>query len=267
MSTLIRTKSGISNPASLTLTIGSVTTFVAGNLVIVSVRGITVAGDITSVTDDKGNTYTKAIGPFHNTDTTTADWMYYGIQIIGGATTITVTFDTSMVSGGYASEFNGAGPLDKTSTGQASSGTSGSVSAFSPASLGELIYAFLDNRNTTTSQTAGANYTLITGNGVTAAEYNPSSSASETAPVTWTNSVGWNQIAAAFFTTTTSTSSTSSSTSTSQSTSTSISSTSSSTSRSTTSTSSSTSSTSTSTTTLPSAVQYWPNTTIKYRTR
>lgn len=213
---IIRTKVGTSI-GSTTLSIGSVSAFTAGNLVVISIRVITSTASITSITDDKGNVYTKAQGPITNTTSDVQDYQYYGIQIIGGATTIIITFDASVTSSGYASEFNGGGPFDKAASATGASGTSGSAS-ISPTNAGELVVGHLDARNTVTGVTASAGYTLHASTNAQAIEYNLSATTSETPGFSWTNSVVWNILASAFNSTSTSTSF-SSSTSTSLSTS------------------------------------------------
>lgn len=176
-----------------------------GNLVTgyAKANGNTVT--LTGVTDDVGNTY--VVSAAVDSGTTNRLFMAYGVQVTGGATAITFTFSNSgsvAVRCG-ADEFSGnnstnATTFDVSSSGSGNSSTP-SVTTFTPAANGELIYAVAGHQlGTGATWTAGTGYTLYGGPnpGSTHSEYRLSGTTSETAPFTMNNSNLWTEWAMAF---------------------------------------------------------------------
>lgn len=184
---------------TLALTMTSATTL--NNIVIGFVKG-GQSNTLSSVTDDKGNTYviTSAV----DSSTTVRLYQFYGVQTTAGATVLTATFNAAGQTWRMgADEFSGNGTsnasaFDKTSTGSGT-GTALAVTSFSPTATGELIVA-AGAGNGAATYTAGASYTLYSGtNPITSrTEYRLSSAASETAPITSNVSQAWSEIASAF---------------------------------------------------------------------
>lgn len=193
------TQSSSGGTASLGVTLASPAT--QGNLVVVHVRIVGTAS-VTSVTDDKGNTYVigSALGlPTANQSL----YQAYGVQVTGGATTITVTLSTSIAVRLGADEYSGtaasnAAVADQSSTGTGS-GSSLAVSSFSPSATGLLIVA-CGNIAASPTWTAGSGYVLASGSGSVAmrSQYKLSGAASETAPMTTSLSTEWAEIARSY---------------------------------------------------------------------
>ena len=130
------------NTLSVTLPSPSTT----GNLIVLSFE-INTPGSltVTSVTDNKGNTYSVASGPLNWNASTEQMWTYYASNITGGGAAVTVTITLSGAAPfleGYILEYSGVAqtsPVDQTSSGFGF-GTvmsSGSKTTTSPS---ELIY-------------------------------------------------------------------------------------------------------------------------------
>lgn len=169
------------------------------SLVVVTCKFVAAVSAV-SVTDDKGNTY--AAHP-NNPITATGGrvLMFYGVQLVSGATTLTVSWTTSSASRITADEFSGGMKTNATVFRNGSSGsgtgTSGSVTGFSPTA-GDLVVAGL-HLNSGASVTAGSNYLLANSSTSSPTEYRQSApGTSETCPISWTGSVGWAELAAAF---------------------------------------------------------------------
>lgn len=176
-----------------------------GNLAVINIRLIDEAITVSSIVDSAGNTYALAAGPIDNDNASVRAYQYYGVQQVGGATSVTVTFSGSLpASRVTVDEFSGnansnAAVFDTASSADdVASGTSASVPSFSPAAAGELIVAGLAVPNSISSVAAGTNYTLAQVQTVAVTQYRLSGGASETAPISWTTSVRWNEIAAAY---------------------------------------------------------------------
>lgn len=194
----IQTKQN-SNGSASSLVITPTAPLTVGNLVVVSIKTFP-ARTISSVVDSAGNTYALA-GTRTSSGGVKSD-QYYGVQVVGGATTVTAS-----VSGGATAiratidEFSGgkqtnAQVFDRAAT-NVGTGTSGSVT-IAPISAGELVSAMIAPDSTTTSITPGTNYTAGTLFGTQSTFYRLSGTISETAPITWTNSVAWAEIASAY---------------------------------------------------------------------
>lgn len=188
----------VGNVASLSLT-GSATT--AGSLVVVGVKLSDAGNTCNSVTDNVGNTYVL-FGPYDAGSR--RSYMAYGVQVTGGATSITASFNAGgtttkafkgiEISGGAATN---AEVFDVSSTGTGTS-TSPSVATFSPAASGELIVAFISIAASVT-WTAGSGYVLSGANPSNfGCQYNLAGATSETAALTTSSSRAWAEIAMAF---------------------------------------------------------------------
>jgi hypothetical protein len=170
------------------------------NLLVVNIKIATATTSITSVVDSAGNTYVQAAGPVISAAITT--YQYYAVQTIAGATSVTITFTGGAInsrntvdeySGGIASN---AFVFDKSAS-NTGTGTSSSVT-LAPASAGELVAVGV-SLNAATAITAGTNYTIATNNTSGSTEYDLSATTSETAPLSWTTSGAWIEIAGAYF--------------------------------------------------------------------
>jgi hypothetical protein len=132
----------------------------AGNWIAVIVRA-GKTGQTISITDDRGNTYRKAVQLNETSDGTTIG-IFYAENIAGGATIVTVT---DSISGGtlrYAIlEYAGIALADSLDDSAASQGTSASPSS-GPAALtspGDLAIGVLSAANSQTF-TAGSGWTI-----------------------------------------------------------------------------------------------------------
>jgi IPT/TIG domain len=113
----------------------------AGNLNIVVVGWNDSTSAVSSVTDSKGNTYLRAIGPTAGTKLTQS--IYYAKNIVAGSNTVSVTFNTAVLFPDVrVLEYSGAdkaNPLDATAAAAGTSLTTNSGPA-STTSLNELIF-------------------------------------------------------------------------------------------------------------------------------
>jgi IPT/TIG domain len=113
----------------------------AGNLNVVAVGWDDTASSVTSVTDNRGNVYTLAVGPINGTGE--RESIYYAKNITGGSTTVTVTFDHAAVFVDLrALEYGGldtANPLDVTAQ-AAGAGASANSGSATTTSASELIF-------------------------------------------------------------------------------------------------------------------------------
>jgi hypothetical protein len=112
----------------------------AGNLNIVAVGWGDTTSSISSVTDSKGNVYTRAVGPTVNGGQQS---IYYAKNIAGGTNTVTVTFNQAA---SYPDvrilEYSGldtTSPLDVTA-GAVGTGTAASSGAATTTAANELIF-------------------------------------------------------------------------------------------------------------------------------
>jgi uncharacterized repeat protein (TIGR01451 family) len=140
------------NTLSVTLPSPSTT----GNLIVLSFD-INTPGSlsVTSVTDNKGNSYGVAAGPLNWNGSSEQMWTYYASNITGGGAPVTVTVTLSGAAGsleGYVLEYSGVAktsPVDQTSSGSGSGTTlsSGSKTTTYPS---ELIYGACFDQGTST---------------------------------------------------------------------------------------------------------------------
>ena len=113
---------------------------IAGDLNVVAVMSGDTTSSISSVTDSKSNTYTRAVGP--TTTTGLQQSIYYAKNIAGGSNTVTVKFNSSASYPNVnVTEYNGlstANPLDVTAA-ASGSGTTASSGSATTTSVNELI--------------------------------------------------------------------------------------------------------------------------------
>ncbi len=124
----------------------------AGNLNVVAVGWGDTTSAISSVTDTKGNTYTRAVGPTSNNGLQQA--IYYAKNIAGGSNTVTVKFNQAAAYPDVRileySGLSSSSPLDVTAAGTGN-GTSASSGTATTTSASELIFG--------AGTTAGIGYT------------------------------------------------------------------------------------------------------------
>ncbi len=113
----------------------------AGNLNVVVVGWNDSTSVVSSITDSKGNTYFRAVGPTVGTKLTQS--IYYAKNIAAGSNTVSVTFNTTVLYPDVrVLEYSGAdktNPLDVTAAAAGTSVTANSGPA-STTSLDELIF-------------------------------------------------------------------------------------------------------------------------------
>ncbi len=146
---------------TLSLAFGSPST--SGNLIVVGVKWGDQTISVSSITDNKGNTYTSAVGPTNWSGTAKRAQVFYAKDIVGGGSpiTITVTLSATPTSSFYIFQLEYAdadlnSPLDVTS---AAIGTSLSLSSGTVTNnyANELIFGFAIADTGTLS--AGSGYT------------------------------------------------------------------------------------------------------------
>jgi hypothetical protein len=147
---------GSCNPcSSTTVPFGSNNT--AGNLSVVAINFVDTAS-LLSVTDTQGNVYVRASG-IHNAAGSALAYIYYAKNIKGGANSVTVTLNSSVILEVIVHEYSGldtVSPLDVTAS---SSGVSSSLDS-GPATTNfanELIFGWGPNGGS--GPTAGAGFT------------------------------------------------------------------------------------------------------------
>lgn len=160
--TIVQKAHSVSTSGVASLTCAFASNVTAGNSIVV-VCGIG-DGTAATVTDSGSNTYTKAINAANST--TFAAQIFYAVNIVGGANTVTVTPDSSIsvaiqiyeVSGLIAQAVN---VLDQSSAG---TGTGTTASASNIASISPNVLAFMGVAVGTAAQavsvTSGTNWTL-----------------------------------------------------------------------------------------------------------
>lgn len=173
----------------------------AGNIVIGFGKTSSTSETLNSVTDNAGNTY-AIVGPVDQGSTVRL-YLFYGVQVTGGATSVTLNWSGTTTHRCGADEFSGAAAtnaaaFDVSATGHASSAAP-ATGTLTPAATGELIYAACAGDGART-WTAGSGFALYSGTGSIAArsEYNLSGGSTETAPFSVSSSFNWSEISAAF---------------------------------------------------------------------
>ncbi len=190
------TQAAAASVSTLAITIPAVK---VGYLVIVNIKLTSVVTGMT-VTDNASipNTYALAIGPIGISNVM---YQYYGVAATAGATTVTISWTGVTDIRATVEQFSGGKLTNATVFDKAASntgtGTSGSVS-LSPTNAGELISACVGLSAGASAVTKGANYIIGTNNNSTSTEYRQVGTTSETAPITWTGSLTWSEIAGAY---------------------------------------------------------------------
>lgn len=170
------------------------------NNLVVAYAGTDNTQTCDSVSDDKGNTYSTVITVLNGVNRVCAA---YGVQTVGGATTISFNFTGVAAKRVGADEYSGgetsnATIFDTYTTGTGSS-TSLSVSTLTTSGSGNLIFAVCRASGSVT-HTAGSGYTSFGGVNPTSTktQYKLSSGATETAPETISMTGAWTEIALSF---------------------------------------------------------------------
>lgn len=184
--------------ASASVTVASTGTT---NLVVVSIKYTDTTKTVTSVTDGAGNTYEKALGPIDSL--TMRGYQYYGVQVAGGVTAITVNFSGSVTYRVQASEFSGYKKTNATVFDKAASSTGGATStsatnSISPTSEDQLIVnAFLLGA-VTSNQSNSAGYSSSITSNTQYQQYKLDGTTSETPGLTWTTQTNYIGLASTF---------------------------------------------------------------------
>lgn len=178
----------------------NIQTVPVGTLVVVNAK---FAGSVSavSVTDNASvpNTYAQ-VGSVVGTGTNYIT-QFYGVALTGGATSITVSWTTATSIRATVDQFSGgqqsnAAVFDVAATNNGT-GTSSSVT-LSPTNSGELVVAGIGMTSGTSAITIGANYVAGTNNNSNTTQYRTVSTTSETAPLSWTGSTAWAEVAGAY---------------------------------------------------------------------
>jgi hypothetical protein len=179
--------------ASASVAVAYPTSERVGDLNVVIVGWNDTTSTVQSVLDNLGNTYTLAIGPTKGTGLTQS--IYYARNIVGGKTTVTVTFNQAAKYPDIRLlEYSGAdptSPLDVTagSTGNSATASSGSATT---QSANELIIGA--NIVATGNKSAGTGFTsriITTPDSDLAEDITAASAGSHSAAATLTSSGPW----------------------------------------------------------------------------
>src|SRR4029077_16855594 len=126
----VQGQSATPHPTSSSVAVTYLASQTAGNLNVVEVGWNDTTSSVSTVTDNKGNSYLLAVGPTRGTGLSQS--IYYAKNIVGGANTVTVTFNkAAAVVDVRALEYGGldtVSPLDVTA-GAAGTGTTGNSGA------------------------------------------------------------------------------------------------------------------------------------------
>lgn len=182
---------------SLAITVQAVPT---NALVVVNLKFLAAVAGL-SVTDNAStpNTYTQAVVSALSGSDIMYQW--YGVATTGGATTVTASWTGAATTRTTVDQFSGGMLTNATVFDVAASNTGTGTSAsltLSPANAGELIVAGLGLNAGATAVTVGSNYLFGTNNTSSATEYRQVGTTSETAPISWTTSVAWAEVAGAY---------------------------------------------------------------------
>jgi chitodextrinase len=138
---------------------------VSGNLIIVSVKWGNPALSVSSVTDNKGNVYTSAVGPTNWNGTLKSAQTFYAKNIVGGGAPITITVTLTGNSNSsfhlYQFEYTNidpANPIDTTCA-AAGVGTAISCGPVTTNFANDLLYAVAFNDSAVTN--GGAGFTTL----------------------------------------------------------------------------------------------------------
>jgi chitodextrinase len=135
----------------------------AGNLNVVIVGWNDVNAQVATVTDSKGNSYTRAVGPTQQ-GTTLSQSIYYAKNIVaaaGGSNVVSVTFNTAaQFPDVRVLEYSGidqVSPVDATAAGTGAGGTSTTTANLTTTGTNALLVA--GNLVSTTTASAGTGFT------------------------------------------------------------------------------------------------------------
>ncbi|HTF26004.1 MAG TPA: fibronectin type III domain-containing protein [Candidatus Limnocylindria bacterium] len=138
---------------------------ISGNLIIVSVKWGNQALSVSSVTDNKGNVYTSAVGPTNWNGTLKSAQTFYAKNIVGGGAPITITVTLTGNSNSsfhlYQFEYTNidpANPIDTTCA-AAGVGTAISCGPVTTNFANDLLYAVAFNDSAVTN--GGAGFTTL----------------------------------------------------------------------------------------------------------
>jgi len=161
----------------------SISAATAGSLICISTRSIS-ALPITGVTDDKGNVYDYLVEEAGVTNI-----FIYGMQVVGGATSITISCSSAVTCRYCLGEFNGfesgLSNEDVFNTSSKFSGYSRIESSVPAITTGEKTLIVASLAYTTAPKTSSP-YSLITADtGYSLLAYNVEATSNETAPVSF----------------------------------------------------------------------------------
>jgi RHS repeat-associated protein len=143
--------------SSVTVTYASAQT--AGSLNVIAVAWFDTTSSVVSVTDTRGNSYSRAVGPTAQAQAGSQS-IYYAPNIAAGTNTVTVTFNASVPYPDVRiAEYSGVSttsPLDVTSAGTGTSSVS-NTSNVTTTNANDLIVGA--NYVTTYTESAGTGYT------------------------------------------------------------------------------------------------------------
>lgn len=154
-------KNGPANPSIVSLSEPST----SGDIIIIAITHDNQRGSVSSITDNKGNKYTRAISGINwgSTGSQARSELWYATDITGGGTPVsaTVKFNATPASfvALYISEYSGAASLDQTSDHSATGEVSGAFSsgAKTTVSADELVFGHCETWSGTVS--AGSGFT------------------------------------------------------------------------------------------------------------
>ncbi len=176
--------------SNTSVAVAYVNTQTAGNLNIVVAGWGDTTSSISSVTDSKGNTYTRAVGP--TTGTGLQESIYYAKNIVGGTNTVTVKFNQAAAYPDVRIlEYSGldpTSPLDVTAA-ATGTGTTASSGSATTTSANELIFGAGNSAHHFTTAGSGFTERVINIYGSIAEDKVVSSTGSNAA--TATNSAGY----------------------------------------------------------------------------
>jgi hypothetical protein len=179
------TQGATGGATSLAITVPATT---INNLVVINMKFNGAVSNI-SVTDN-ASTPNKYYMASPGGSSTIICYQFYGVQITGGATTITISWTTSQAARITVDEFSGgvadnATVLYKAAVANGNS-QSASVTAITIPATGFLVSAGV-GLTSASGIAAGSGYTLATTQTNQSTEYKLSGALSETGPLTWTS--------------------------------------------------------------------------------
>jgi hypothetical protein len=149
-----------SNPLAANPTLAFVSNVTAGNFLIVAVN-YGLSGDITSVTDSQGNTYT-ACGPELSAGNSGAFYGQVFVAVAGssGSNTVIVHNGSSTTSDVFINEFSGVSFQDRFGSGFGA-GTAVDSGGVTTRVANELLFGFYLSSGANTTQSPGTGWTAL----------------------------------------------------------------------------------------------------------